>query len=924
MSDYRNPPYVKPASTSRAASPTGSIRSNASKSTTRSRLKGALHKVSKVARSNFITEGLRRKASIDSWGEEIPTSQETQDGMPLTGPSVENDLEAAARAYMAAGAAQGNDADDDDDDDDDNHSVSASVKDALDAHAEEEAYMASHEPLTLVVPTPAGEGTPPNVPGSLPDPNLTPRSPRVAQATEAELYKLRQTAILEDRDRDHDIFSAESIPTPQFQTQIDQSKEIVGEIVDEEIRASSPMLPDEIVTFGPAEVKAVREAFQTVSRMFGSISPNMATNPELLVEVAKSFFGRFVSTEWADVKDHGSSIKDLFRTYHKYEKRVRIEVPDDETNASAPGAAPGPPPPPPTAGLPAVPNPAAMEVDPSPPRIPAALKGKGKAVPTPAPAKEAEPIKPASPIKVSAVPRPLPTNPGPSKATGKGNCNPAWVAKLNGKNVYEAHFDSVTQAALLEDKSQSRDTQSAPRAPQAAAPQRDNSSARISRDNSSSKAKPPPPPVPMDSRPAAHAAFMARAQNTAQGRASRDKPKRMSYAQTAAIQKNAAVIPALSAESIQWAKELRASFPEISVREALEYTLLPQQSASPPTAPQSKRKTAVAERQQGISNGLNRKSAQFAFSHLIQPEQFSDMGRIVNEMNRHLTATSPVMRVQNGRLFKSVVHFYLNVAPTRAQFDRLKECLFKVLQKEAPTQGSDDPFAPQSIAHLIMKGFDYYTNVYNRRPEDILTGEQIMERMQGVDQFRGLECVRPPAVVRSKGSNDMAIAFVDVWDSKNGIRTKELVNKVYHIGGKLIKLEYARQREFVPQCQNCWSWTHGTSRCRINHQRCARCGQPHKTENHDLFATCCGAVKKTADYTGVCAHPLKCINCKGSHLASDSKCVYKRHQNNVAWHNQRREADYKALREKRERQKTNITQSLQPEAEIIEITSSSE
>jgi hypothetical protein len=52
--------------------------------------------------------------------------------------------------------------------------------------------------------------------------------------------------------------------------------------------------------------------------------------------------------------------------------------------------------------------------------------------------------------------------------------------------------------------------------------------------------------------------------------------------------------------------------------------------------------------------------------------------------------------------------------------------------------------------------------------------------------------------------------------------------------------------------------------------------------------------------------------------------MYKRHQNNVAWHNQRREADYKALRKKRERQKTNITQTLQPGAEIIEINSSSE
>jgi hypothetical protein len=36
-------------------------------------MKGALHKIKKTARSNFITEGLlKKKASTDSWGEEIP------------------------------------------------------------------------------------------------------------------------------------------------------------------------------------------------------------------------------------------------------------------------------------------------------------------------------------------------------------------------------------------------------------------------------------------------------------------------------------------------------------------------------------------------------------------------------------------------------------------------------------------------------------------------------------------------------------------------------------------------------------------------------------------------------------------------------------------------------------------------------------
>jgi hypothetical protein len=416
-------------------------------------MKGALHKVKKAARSNFITEGLlKRKASTDSWGEEIPTSQETQDGVPPQVTPFTLDLEAAARAY-AAGAAERND--DDDDDDDGNDSDSLRKAAAQQAHDEEtyEALVTSGV-ITPEIPISAETGTPPNVPGSLPDPNLTPRSPRVAQATEAELYKLRQTAILEDRDRDHDdLFTAESIPTPQFQTQIDQAKAITGDIVDENIRGSSPILPEEPWTFGPKEVKEVREAFQHISRMFGSISPHMSTNPELLAEVAKDFLARFVSTEWADVKVHGSNIKDMFRIYHKYEKRVRIEVPDNEMNASAPGASPGPPSPPPTAEQPVVPIPTVMEVDPSPPRIPAALKGKGKAVPTPPPAKEAVPIKPASPIKISAVPRQFPA---PQAFPAHG-----WKAKLDKKSVYDA---SSTEYPALNWKGKGKSARDVPSA----------------------------------------------------------------------------------------------------------------------------------------------------------------------------------------------------------------------------------------------------------------------------------------------------------------------------------------------------------------------------------------------------------------------------------------------------------------------------
>jgi hypothetical protein len=150
------------------------------------------------------------------------------------------------------------------------------------------------------------------------------------------LYKLRQTTILEDRD--HNPFATESIPTPQFQAHIDQSKVNTGNIVDEDIRERSLVLPNKPWTFDAEQVKEVRDEFHKIGHMFSSVSLHMTTNPKVLVEVVKEFLGRFVMSDWANVKDHGSNIKDMFQTYHKHEKRVRIEEPNIPTKMSAPGA----------------------------------------------------------------------------------------------------------------------------------------------------------------------------------------------------------------------------------------------------------------------------------------------------------------------------------------------------------------------------------------------------------------------------------------------------------------------------------------------------------------------------------------------------------------------------------------------------------
>jgi hypothetical protein len=394
---HRHEPYHVPPSPMRPASPTGSIWSVTSKASTRSRMKGA---------SNFITKGLkklRKKGSSESWldkpdpiftsvtYEKVPTSQETQDADDAE--DVRNEALDAARAKLGLSKPAADDEESSEEEDDDSDDE---VAPPTTGHA------ALPAPLTLVIPDSTEDGTPPNVPGSLPDPELTPKSPRVAVATKAEVYKLRVLAQTEDES--NTLFNPSDVPitNTEFYTHVGQSKINTGDIVDEEIRGSSPAFDETMFTFGDPEIEVVYEKFSEIGRLFGRITPRQSTNPEVLASIAKDFFSSFTASDWSLVPVDGVSIKGMLGKEAKFWRKKVTFQKEASTND-------------PPADL----APSVMEVDSSPPRITASQKGKGRAIPTPTPPKAAVPTKPASPIKISAVPRPLLTNPGPPKATGK-------------------------------------------------------------------------------------------------------------------------------------------------------------------------------------------------------------------------------------------------------------------------------------------------------------------------------------------------------------------------------------------------------------------------------------------------------------------------------------------------------------------------
>ncbi|KXN83661.1 hypothetical protein AN958_01228 [Leucoagaricus sp. SymC.cos] len=144
--------------------------------------------------------------------------------------------------------------------------------------------------------------------------------------------------------------------------------------------------------------------------------------------------------------------------------------------------------------------------------------------------------------------------------------------------------------------------------------------------------------------------------------------------------------------------------------------------------------------------------------------------------------------------------------------------------------------------------------------------------------------------MRATPHSDMAIIWFDIWDSQNGTNAKLLTNCSFNFDKDVAVIRVCNMHPGVSQCQNCWKWGHITTKCRSQGWKCAKCGSPHKTDNHHNTAWCCQAnpkaqpPRKATEEGMPCPHEFKCINCKGDHLANDRWCPYWRSRFNHMWH----------------------------------------
>lgn len=84
---------------------------------------------------------------------------------------------------------------------------------------------------------------------------------------------------------------------------------------------------------------------------------------------------------------------------------------------------------------------------------------------------------------------------------------------------------------------------------------------------------------------------------------------------------------------------------------------------------------------------------------------------------------------------------------------------------------------PQSKSYLKILGIPYITNstspiIYN----------QIEEIIKVTQLFNNITLVFQPCIIKASLKSDMAVIWIDIWDSQNSTKAKRLINKSFNVG----------------------------------------------------------------------------------------------------------------------------------------------
>jgi len=103
------------------------------------------------------------------------------------------------------------------------------------------------------------------------------------------------------------------------------------------------------------------------------------------------------------------------------------------------------------------------------------------------------------------------------------------------------------------------------------------------------------------------------------------------------------------------------------------------------------------------------------------------------------------------------------------------------------------PCLPQFKSYLKILGIPYLTNNGTS-----IACNQIEEVIKRIHLFNNITLVLSPCIIKASSKSDMAVIWIDIWDSQNGAKAKNPINRCFNIGKYIATIRGTNMNPSVP------------------------------------------------------------------------------------------------------------------------------
>jgi len=138
----------------------------------------------------------------------------------------------------------------------------------------------------------------------------------------------------------------------------------------------------------------------------------------------------------------------------------------------------------------------------------------------------------------------------------------------------------------------------------------------------------------------------------------------------------------------------------------------------------------------------------------------------------------------------------------------------------------EGPCLPKSKSYMKIVGLPY------KIEQGVITPDYIESILKETYLFKDVILALKPYVIKASSKSDIAVVWVDIWDSQSSSLAKNIINCRFNIGQFVATVHGTNMNSGIPQCKNCWKWGHSTLSCHFHVSRYAKCYGAHVTEHH--------------------------------------------------------------------------------------------